>query len=344
MHGGDGDNRMLHRIFQITLLACSLFIAVTVQAGQRIQDMVVFGDSLSDPGNAYSLLGEQSLPPYLLVPEAPYAIGGHHFTNGQTWAEQLAHELGVASGPAFSPATGFNNYAIGGARARSFGQIYLSMQVATYLGRNGGKASTGNLYVVFIGGNDVRDAIESFGIDPTGELAKGILTDALASIGDNLNALAGAGARQFLILNAPDLGLVPAVHLQGQQVQQLASLLSTQFNDGLAQIVTTLQSNPVFDVKTLDIFSLVHQVVAQPQENDFINVTDACITPGVIEQALCANPDKYLFWDGIHPTRKGHDVIADAAEEIVGVEHKQALAESNPQVDQPDHEMRELHQ
>lgn len=334
---------MLRRSFHTLLVVCTLFVVVTAQAGQRVQDMVVFGDSLSDPGNAFSLLGEQSLPPYLLIPDAPYAVGGHHFSNGPTWIEQLGHEFGVAVGPAFSPAQGFNNYAIGGARARSFGQIYLSMQVATYLGRNGGKASAENLYVIFIGSNDVRDAIESFAVDPKGELATVILTDALAAIGDNLSALVGAGAKRFLVLNAPDLGLVPAVRLQGVQVQQLASALSNQFNQGFAQILTTLKDNPSLDLKTVDIFTLLNQVVAEPANFKLSNVTESCITPGVIEKAVCAKPESYLFWDGIHPTRKTHDVIADAAEDSFGDKRKHAHEESRSQVARHDREERAQH-
>ena len=104
------------RILIITLIC---LLPVLGSAGNaKIDDLVVFGDSLSDPGNAYALLGEQSVAPFELIPAAPYAIGGHHFSNGRTWVEQLGHEFGVNVGPAYSVA-GFNNYAIGSARARS---------------------------------------------------------------------------------------------------------------------------------------------------------------------------------------------------------------------------------
>jgi outer membrane lipase/esterase len=28
---------------------------------------------------------------------------------------------------------------------------------------------------------------------------------------------------------------------------------------------------------------------------------------------VCATPQQYLFWDGIHPTATGHAVISEAA-------------------------------
>ena len=56
--------------------------------------IVVFGTSLSDSGNAFALRGANTPPDYLvnplLIPDAPYARGGPHFTNGATWVEQLA--------------------------------------------------------------------------------------------------------------------------------------------------------------------------------------------------------------------------------------------------------------
>ena len=54
---------------------------------------VVFGDSLSDPGNFFIEYGQVSKAPYEPVPSAPYDIHGHHFSNGPTWIEQLTDEL-----------------------------------------------------------------------------------------------------------------------------------------------------------------------------------------------------------------------------------------------------------
>ena len=82
---------------------------------------VVFGDSLSDPGNAFVLLRDVEVPPFdSLIPDAPYARGALHFSNGPTWVEQLSlldHAL-PSAGPALFIPLLFSNYAVGGARAR----------------------------------------------------------------------------------------------------------------------------------------------------------------------------------------------------------------------------------
>ena len=94
----------------------SLLILISVfpgwaAAATTFNHIVVFGTSLSDSGNVFALIGEQSTPPYAtldptLVPGAPYAKGGHHFSNGATWVEQLARPMGLAgtTRPAFQGA------------------------------------------------------------------------------------------------------------------------------------------------------------------------------------------------------------------------------------------------
>jgi outer membrane lipase/esterase len=46
--------------------------------------------------------------------------------------------------------------------------------------------------------------------------------------------------------------------------------------------------------------------------------TDACITPG-IPPFTCKRPDTYLFWDGSHPTKAAHEIIAEAVAQLLGL-------------------------
>jgi phospholipase/lecithinase/hemolysin len=46
-------------------------------------------------------------------------------------------------------------------------------------------------------------------------------------------------------------------------------------------------------------------------------VQDACLTFFVSVDAICERPNRYLFWDGIHPTVAGHEIVEDAAQQLL---------------------------
>ena len=286
--------------------------------------IVVFGTSLSDSGNAFALRGGTSTPPDyqldpLLVPGAPYALGGLHFSDGTTWVEQFARSRGLAGSvkPALrADDPNATNYAVGGARARDDGQNFnLSQQVNAFLQQFGGVAPSDALYVVEMGGNDIRDAIVAYG----GGGAGGILTDANTAILRNIAALHQAGARNFLVWRAPNVGLTPALRRLDQLnpgAAYLATSLSQGFNAGLDGVVAHLSGLEGISIRRLDSYALTTTIVANRDAFGLANVTAACVTPDVAP-FKCANPDEFLFWDGIHPTTAAHGVIAQAAASVL---------------------------
>src|SRR5581483_1474775 len=194
--------RVLGRSVMITFLLVVVLSAPAWASEEiRFNRIVVFGTSFSDPGNAYALRGGTTAPPYdtldlFLVPSAPYSIGGgHHFSNGETWIEQLARSLGLAENtrPAFQGSgTGATNYAVGGARAYEDGKnVNLPEQVNRFLSDFGGVAPSDALYVIEMGGNDIRDALQTVAAGGDGGA---IIRKALIGIEDNIVALYKAGA------------------------------------------------------------------------------------------------------------------------------------------------------
>lgn len=302
-----------------SIFLTSLFLfAVTGWSGDwgKPKQLVVFGDSVSDPGNFYALTNLASRAPYDLIPSAPYVIGGMHFSNGKTWVEQLADHLDLAAGAAYRDAR-FTNYAVGGARARPAGFMDLSTQVADWLASQRAVSANDTLYIVVIGGNDVRDAIESLAVDPTGAAATQILTAAVTGISDNLQALVASGAQKFLIATIGDLAMLPAIRYLGPQVQGAAHILSLQYNLALSNMLRQLQVALPIQLTTLDLYQLINAIIASPAAYGIRVIDKPCLTPGVIANAVCDKPDKYLFWDGIHPTRKGHALIAGYAKTVL---------------------------
>jgi phospholipase/lecithinase/hemolysin len=316
-----------------TLLACTAVLSVGMPglSGQARAPsaIVVFGTSLSDSGNAFALRGGTNTPPDyqldpLLVPGVPYARGGHHFSNGATWVEQLARSLRLAGSarPAFgSNSPKATNYAVGAARAYDDGQNFnLSDQVQAFLSDHGGSAPSDALYVIEMGGNDIRDALVAY---QTGgpSAAQAILQQAIISIANNIQLLYQAGARQFLVWLPPNVGLTPAIRMLEQMspgAMQLATGLSQAFYAGLSGVLTQLSAIPGISITRLDAFALLNDIVADPQGYGLTNTHEACVMPSDAP-FFCQAPDDYLFWDGIHPTRAAHTIVAQAAASVLGL-------------------------
>jgi phospholipase/lecithinase/hemolysin len=306
-----------------TLALCGVFLAASATAlfaqGQPAP-VVVFGDSLSDPGNGFAFVKTSSTPPdyglnALLIPDAPYARGGHHLTNGATWIEQLAGPLGAQRSvlPAFVGSNPYAmNFAIATARARNDGiNPSLSLEVAAFLQKTGGQVPSDALYVIEVGSNDVGDALA------TGNLlqALAILQAAATAIQTNIALLHSLGAQNFLVWNVPNAGLTPAATMSGTSAA--GSFATATFNALLSAALSPLILSGV-NIIPFDANALVTAIVTAPQLYGLTNVVDACVMPNE-PPFTCQNPDEYLFWDGVHPTTAGHALIAQAVAQLLGL-------------------------
>ena len=315
----------MKRIVASVALVLCVLAAFPAAAQKQFSGLVVFGTSLSDSGNAFALLGSANTPanydldPFL-VPSTPYARGGHHFSDGATWVEQLARSLGLAGNarPALPNAGKAGaNYAVGGARSVNEPLTFdLPEQVGAFLSDRGGVAPSDALYVIEMGGNDLRDALRA-GAAGGQPAAEAVIGAALQSIGQHIELLYQAGARKFLVWNAPNLGLTPAIqrfNVFSPGVADLAHRLSIAFNNGLAGGVLPHLAHilPGIQFYRLDVYTKLNDIVANHEAFGLTNVTDACITPQTAPYH-CKDLKEYLFWDGIHPTTAAHAIIAQEA-------------------------------
>jgi outer membrane lipase/esterase len=305
-----------------------------------IERIVVFGDSLSDSGNAFALLGGLSVAPpdygmagqdpvtgipdvIPLIPAAPYKT--ERFSNSKhTWIEMLAGAVGLGAKPAFAGShRRASNYAVGGARANAVGEApHLSQQVGFFLA-TGDLALSNALVVIEIGGNDIRDAVLvallGGGIPAAGEP---VVEAAAESVKQNIEALYALGARKFLVWNAPDLGSTPALQRMGMlaipNIAGIATYLSVAYNTVLDVQLQDLRTNLAdIDIVQFDVFGKLQDIQEHPRRFGLRNATDACIRPDVPQFGFpssppfrCKHPEDHFFWDGIHPTRAGHRIIA----------------------------------
>jgi len=280
--------------------------------------LFVFGDSLSDSGNAFVLLGGSTADePYDPIPSAPYDT--RRFTNGRTWVEFLADELRLPRGglPALKSPF-FGNYAVGGARAEGGSSPDFHAQVQLFLKNHRGHAPSGALYVVAFGGNDIRAALQAAELqagDPYQEIES-----AIQAVVDNIDELYGAGARKFLIANAGDLGRAPVVADREPEVVGFATELSNAYNQDLdTALLNAVVAWPGIDIYRLNLFGFISAAAEMPDGFGFTNndmAPDPCLP--VIEDhhpagEVCDDPDQRLFWDGVHPTRAAYRIVGNIA-------------------------------
>jgi phospholipase/lecithinase/hemolysin len=314
-------------VVAIAVLSLVLPAAWAKNGKKATEQMVTFGDSLSDAGNHFEEFREVSKAPFEPVPSFPYAIGGHHFSNGDTWIEQLTKRLGKApSGNPASRSPGvFTNYAVGRARARANAPVFplfdLGTQVNMFFADFGGNAPSDATYAIWLGSNDTRDALFALQADPSGATSLAIINDAVMSIGNNITALHQAGAREFLVLNVPNLAITPAVRALGDQnpaILIVAEQFSAGFNTGLDATLDFLEGMlEGIRFHRLDVFALLNELAADPGSTGIDNAIEPCLTFGVVGKAICPHPNRRLFWDAAHPTRTGHAAVAEAAEQLL---------------------------
>jgi outer membrane lipase/esterase len=233
---------------------------------------------------------------------------------------------------ALAPSKPGSNYAVGQARARAnaaeFPVFDFASQVGTFLTDANGQAPGDALYVVWIGANDVRDAISTIltafllggDLAAAQAAAEQILGEAGLATFNGLYTLYLAGARDFLIVNVPSPGYTPALAVFGPQAQGVAAQVAGEYNAGLAGMVAGLSGLPGASFTLLDADGVIGGIFADPAGSGFDSVYVPCLSFGQMEDAICDAPDRHLFWDAVHPTRGGHAVMAAAAAEALGVD------------------------
>jgi phospholipase/lecithinase/hemolysin len=135
------------------------------------------------------------------------------------------------------------------------------------------------------------------------------------SIASKIGRLYAAGARTFIVWRAPNVELTPAIrtldHLRPGAIQ-LGEGLTGAFNTGLDGAGADLEKLPGIRIVRLDAYGLLKKIVDHPEAFGLTDVTSPCVTPN-IAPFTCDRPDEFLFWDGIHPTKAVHAIIAQEA-------------------------------
>lgn len=260
-------------------------------------NIFVFGDSLTDTGNAHLGADEFGVPD-----PTPPALGyfDGRLSNGPVWVDYLSQSLGF--GLLEPRLAGGTNYSVGGARAVPNADV--SPDLAEQLGLfttdlAGNAADPNSLYVVNFGGNDARDILHGDADAPD-------VDDVAPLIAAGVEVLNELGARNILVSGIPNIGLQPEQN--GEEAE--GRTLSLALDEALTAALDDLTLAAGTHLFRLDYFTVTDAIEADPTAFGFTQPLDlACLSvPG-------ASPDcpGFLFFDLLHPTTNAHRLLANAA-------------------------------
>jgi len=265
----------MHRLSVLFVLAFSLLPGLA----SAYTEVVSFGDSLSDFGNnGIATTGPTTTPPSQI---------------GSVWCQQLAVNLfGL---PFANSNSGGTDYAQGGAVTND-----MFSQVTAYLTAHPTASATA-LYTFIGGGNDILDYLEAHPTDSAGLLTTA--TTAANNIATQITSIVNAGGRTILWLNMFPIDKTPGALLSGDGPLLVPAI--NQYNTIFNQKVASLRAQfPSVAFVAVDANTMANGIIANPATYGLVNVTSGC-------EGLSVNADTYLFWDSLHPTSRGHQLIAN---------------------------------
>ncbi|KTD18832.1 lysophospholipase A [Legionella lansingensis] len=293
------------------LLTWFILLFSGLVAAKPLNNIVVFGDSLSDNGNLYAHM-DQKLPQ-----SPPYHQG--RFTNGPVWVERLAEFYFPLAAKEH-----LLDYAFGGAGISEDPDdedvlFTLKKEIDTYFLAHEDKADEDSLFIVWIGANNylgVPDDTEK------------VVSTVNLGITHGLQRLANAGAKHILVVNLPDLGQTPIAY--AFNIQEKLSNFTERHNELLSTSIQTLRETyPDVEWLYFDVKETLNDLIVSPEKFGFNNITDTCY------DAMVEKPSKrailrmatnikakrlkgdacegFLFFDPVHPTAPAHQIMAERA-------------------------------
>jgi len=287
-------------LLRLTLVLFSLSYGVITHAQSNFDNVIIFGDSLSDTGNLASGVGV----------DFPFPFFENRISNGPVLVDFLAQELGFEAQA--SEINNGNNFAVAGGNILGQDREDLIRQVDSFLSRSpSGVVSSDSLYFVMMGGNDLRD-IRSVTSSAQAQVQIDVVLDQLEA---QLNRLYDAGARTFLVANVANVGRIPeTLALLGTdpQIASRAESYVRAYNVDLNERLNLFKEKPGVSLNLYDLFSQFESLISNADALGFTQTEVGCFNiDGFQFQPECefgARFDRFVFFDSIHPTAKSNQI------------------------------------
>lgn len=258
----------------------AVFCAFTYSAS-AFDAIIAFGDSLTDTGNE---------------PSEPYLHYQGRWSNGPLWIEHLSQTLGF-------PYNASNNFAHSGAQTDD-----TLTQVINYT-PTGDVSNT--LFAVWAGGNDFLQEYKTYWFNDSGWAQ--FTTRSANNISNAVVNLHSKGAKFILVPNTVDVTTIPLLNKLPGFLRSYLQGKVKMFNNKLSKALTALQATyPDMTIYKADMYIGEKTLLKTAKANGFTKKSiDALSDPTLLDKSFNGPGAKYVFWDPIHPTSKGHSYIAN---------------------------------
>ena len=275
----------------------------------QISNLLVFGDSLSDMGNAKdSVLNVPDVPPYWKG----------RFSNGPVWIEYLSAAYGLTTTVGSLTEPG-DNRAFGGAQTGpGFSYVLLpnvGTQITNYFANVQSSIASDDVVTLWAGGNDFL-----YGTANSDTI--------VANMESHIRQLENGGATEFIIPNLPPLEKTPEILSRSQNQQSTIATEVISYNTKLLNLINDLRAELTIEIHYIDAWSLFNDIVDNSLALGITNTQDsACSAASTLlplpicnsGSTVAQNPDQYIFFDKAHPTGVMHKFISYFAIQTIGI-------------------------
>ncbi|KAL5200623.1 hypothetical protein ABZP36_021826 [Zizania latifolia] len=322
----------------------------TTARGKSAPALIVFGDSIVDPGNnnGINTIIKADFPPY------GHDFGQSHrptgrFCNGRIPTDFIASRLGIKellpaylspdletqdllTGVSFaSGGTGFDPLTPTLASVISMtDQLSMFEQYKERVRAAAGDARVAEMlnkgiFAICAGSDDVANTYFTMRARPHydhASYAALLVHHAAAFVEDLIQA---GGARRVAFIGMPPIGCVPSQRTMSGGSERGCSAghneIAVAYNAGLSRRMEELgRRYPGTRLVFMDIYGFLMDMMMRPHAYGFAESTMGCCGTGLLEvsvlcngvtSAVCDPVSDYLFWDSYHPTEKAYKILAD---------------------------------
>ncbi|PHH71814.1 hypothetical protein CDD83_5099 [Cordyceps sp. RAO-2017] len=267
----------------------------------KYSSVVVFGDSYSDNGNGFAMTNQT-------WPADPAYYKGR-FSNGPVWPEYLAASLGIPLHDHAHGGATTSNALVRGYTGRKGNQLVPSLedQVDKYLSTERDEATPVDSALFILWGG-VNDALANQSITPA--QSANVLSSLVTKLQD-------AGAAHFLLLGFPDLSMIPWDSLIDGASREMLHDYSVGLGEQLGRLAERVSMSSEARANYISLAPLFHSFGFYKEGwkaagFDQFGLYGSCLVGAYTKapRTLCADPEKRVYWDEFHPSRKAHELIA----------------------------------